>query len=113
MNEVESYLSALPEDRKERIDQIHSLILDLYPDAQVDMSYKMPTYRVGDGWVSVANRKHYISFYTCGYHHIEGFKTKHPKIGTGKGCINFRDKDDFPISDLKAVVRHAIEHPKP
>jgi uncharacterized protein YdhG (YjbR/CyaY superfamily) len=73
----------------------------------------MPTYRKGEGWVALANQKNYISLYTCGYHHIESFKTHYPDIKTGKGCINFRDKDDIPLKDIEAVVRHAIEHPKP
>lgn len=89
------------------------MILDLYPDAVVDMSYNMPTYRVGGGWIALANQKNYISVYTCGSHHIEAFKLKYPKIMTGKGCINFRDSDDIPSSDLREVMRHALEHPKP
>jgi len=68
--QVEKYLQAVPAERKARMKEIHSMILDLFPDAVVDMTYKMPTY---------------------GYHHIESFKTKYPKIKTGKGCINFRD----------------------
>ncbi len=76
------------------------------------MKYKMPTYSVGNGWVAIANQKHYISLYTCGYHHIQAFRENHPKIRTGKGCINLRDNDVFPLEDLSEVIRHAIESPK-
>ena len=110
---MEKFLEAVPTERKARMKKIHSMILGLYPDAIVDMTYKMPTYRVGEGWVALANQKQYISVYTCGYHHIESFKTKYPKIKTGKGCINFRDTDEIPISDLWDIVRPAIVHPKP
>lgn len=109
---VKRYFDTVPESRKSRLDNLHTLILELYPEADVDLSYKMPTYRVEDGWVAIANQKNYISFYTCGYHHIEGFKEKHPGIKTGKGCINFRDTDEIPVEDLKEVVRHAFTHPK-
>jgi uncharacterized protein YdhG (YjbR/CyaY superfamily) len=110
--DVEEYLNTVPAERKARMEKIHTIILDLFPKTIVDMTYKMPTYRVGEGWVALANQKQYISVYTCGYHHIESFKTKHPKVKTGNGCINFRDTDEIPISDLQDVVRHAIEHPK-
>jgi uncharacterized protein YdhG (YjbR/CyaY superfamily) len=76
------------------------------------MRYKMPTYQVGDGWVALANQKHYVSLYTCGHHHIAEFKRKYPKIRTGKGCINFRDGDHIPVEELKGVIMHAIGHPK-
>jgi len=110
--DVADYFAAIPENRKARINELHSLIISLYPDAVVDLKYKMPTYRVGEGWVALANQKNYISLYTCGYHHIEVFSKNNPEIKTGKGCINFRDKDRLAHRDIKAVVRHAIDHPK-
>ena len=110
--DVESYFSAVPGDRRSKIDALHGLIMDLFPRAVVDMTYKMPTYRYREGWVAIANQKNYISLYTCGYHHIEKFKKKNPGIKTGKGCINFRARDEIHYGDLEAVIRHAIDHPK-
>lgn len=110
--EVESYFSAVPEHRKCKIKTLHELVLNLFPGVTVDLLYKMPTYRFEDGWVAIGNQKNYISLYTCGYHHIEQFKDKHPDIKTGKGCINFRDGDELPIQDIRAVIEHAIRHPK-
>ena len=66
----------------------------------VDMKYKMPTYSVDDGWVAMASQKNYLSFYTCSFDHIAAFKDRHPKIKTGKGCINFKDSDPLQISDI-------------
>lgn len=37
------------------VEQLHELILGLFPEAEVTMAYKMPTYKVGEGWVAVAN----------------------------------------------------------
>ncbi len=107
------YIQSVPSTRSEKFNSIHSLILSLYPHAEVELSYKMPTYKVGKGWVALANQKQYISLYTCGYHHIEAFKENNPGIKTGKGCINFRDKDELHMDDIEQVIRHAIEHPKP
>jgi hypothetical protein len=39
--------------------------MQLYSDAGIDMGYKMPTYRIGDAWVALANQKQYISLYSC------------------------------------------------
>lgn len=110
--EVEAYIAAVPEGRRARIRALHGLILALYPQARVDLAYRMPTYHVDAGWVALANQKNYVSLYTCGYHHISEFRDRHPGIKTGKGCINLRDRDDLPMDDLRAVVRHAIEQPK-
>ena len=110
--EVKQYLNAVPNDRKGLVDMLHTLILELYPKAEVTMKYKMPSYHVDDGWVAIANQKNYVSLYTCGIQHIEQFKKKHPSIKTGKGCINLKVGELIPRSDLERVVQHAIEHPK-
>ena len=87
--EVKKYMAAVPVSRKARIESLHALITKAFPKAIVDMRYKMPNYQFRDGWIAIANQKNYVSLYTCGYHHIESFKSKYLTIKTGKGCINF------------------------
>jgi len=110
---INKYIASIPDNRYERFMSLHNLIVQLYPEAAIDMSYKMPTYRVGDGWVALANQKNYISLYTCGVSHLEPYKQKHPQQKTGKGCINFRDRDEIHLDDLTTVITHAFESPKP
>ena len=106
--EIDDYIAELPRHRRERLKAILDLIAGLYPEADASMKYKMPTYTLGDGWVAAASQKHYISVYTCGAHHLEAFKARHPGIKTGKGCINFKDSDEIPMADLKTVIQSAI-----
>jgi len=110
--EVQRYFRSVSDERKSLVDTLHSLIIGLYPEAKIDMSYKMPTYKAKDGWVALANQKNYVSLYTCGAHHLAMFKEKHPKIKTGKGCINFKVSDSLPVADIEKVIKHTIEHPK-
>jgi uncharacterized protein YdhG (YjbR/CyaY superfamily) len=112
MNKVDAYISSIPSQRHDRFMSIHELIIQLYPDANIDMSYKMPTYSIGDAWVALANQKQYISLYTCSASHLESYKQKHPRQKTGKGCINFRDSDEIYYDDLELVIRHAIKFTK-
>ncbi len=111
--DVTAYFDAQPAERRALLEQLHGLIGSLYPAAVLSMEYRMPTYRVGEGWVAIANQKRYVSLYTCGAHHLEAFKAKHPGIRGGKGCLNFKPADALPLKDLEQVIRHAIEHPKP
>ena len=108
--ELDQYLDALPKNRRARLQQIRELILAMYPDAVESMRYKMPTYEYKEGWISVGNQKHYVSLYTCMEQHILSFKASYPKIKTGKGCINFKDKDPIPLEDLKPVIQSALEY---
>lgn len=109
---VTAYLETVPDDRREKVELLHALVIDLFPDVTVDMRYRMPTYSLGEGWVAIANQKHYVSLYTCSPAHLVGFKERHPGIKTGKGCINFSDRDSIPASAVREVVEHAIRYPK-
>jgi uncharacterized protein YdhG (YjbR/CyaY superfamily) len=109
---VQEYFDGIRAPRKAKIDKLHSLIVDCFPNAEIDMQYRMPTYRYGDGWVAIANQKHCVSLYTCSAEHLVKFKELHPNIKTGKGCINFRDRDAIPEDAVKEVIKHAIGQPK-
>lgn len=110
--DVAAYFDAVPDARRAHLDALHTAILECFPDVTIDMRYKMPTYSHGEGWVALANQKQYVSLYTCSAAHLARFKQHHPGIKTGKGCINFRDRDAIPLDGVKAVVRHAMLHPK-
>lgn len=107
---VAEYLSSIPKIRTVKIISICDQIKHLYPDAIESMRYKMPTYESNTGWIAIASQKNYLSVYTCSAIHIESFKQKHPNIKTGKGCINFRDRDEIPLVDLAPVIRSAMEN---
>ena len=47
--EVQRYLDAVPDSRKPLVRQFHALIVGLYPEADIDMSYRMPTYKAKGG----------------------------------------------------------------
>lgn len=108
--DLDAYLAAIPAARVERFASIRALIRRLYPEAVESMRYRMPTFEYRDGWIALANQKHYISVYTCMAAHIAGFRARHPAIKTGTGCINFRDRDEIPLDDLAQVIRNALEH---
>lgn len=102
------YIEAVPATRRARLLLLIDLIRQHYPGAKVSLRYRMPTFELEAGWVAVANQKHYISLYTCKPEHIQTFKAAHPDIKTGKGCINFRDRDDIPLDAAADVIHCAM-----
>ncbi len=106
--QVERYYRGVPEQRLKKLRHISNIITQNYPEIEVSMNYKIPTFNLGKNWVAIANHNYYISVYTCSYDHISGFKKKYPKIKTGKGCINFRDKDEIPFDEITEVIKRAL-----
>ena len=107
---LEVYLASIPAPRRVRFDSIRALIHETYPDAVESMRYRMPTFEYRSGWIALANQKHCISVYTCMAAHIAGFKKRHPAIKTGTGCINFHDRDEIPLPELRQVIENALEY---
>ncbi|MDF2179780.1 DUF1801 domain-containing protein [Aliiglaciecola sp. CAU 1673] len=105
---LKDYLAAIPAHRQERFAALQAIIKSLFPDANESMKYKMPTYEHKGGWIAIANQKGYISLYTCSEEHISSFKSTYPEIQTGKGCINFKDKDPLPLEALAIVIKSAL-----
>jgi uncharacterized protein YdhG (YjbR/CyaY superfamily) len=108
--EVKSFMDGVPLDRRPLFDQLHALIMNLYPNAETVLSYGVPTYKTKTGWVSLGYWKNGVTIYTNGPHNIAEFKANYPAIKTGTGCINFRVTDVIPVEALKKVIVHVMEH---
>lgn len=109
---VQRFIDAVPEDRRSQFDLLHALILELYPEAEVVISYQVPTYKAKSGWVALGYWKGGVSVYTNNPRHIAPFKAKHPAIKTNKASINFKSSEAIPVGDLKQVITHAVEQTK-
>ncbi len=105
---TEQYFEEMPEDRRHKAMAVHRLVLELFPESRVSMKYRMPTYESESGWFSIGNQKNYWSIYTCSTEKNEGYLEKHPDMKHGKGCINFRKKDDVDLKLLKLVIQKAL-----
>ena len=106
---VQRYVDAIPAGQKPLFDRLQSLILELYPDAEIVISYQIPTYKAKGGRVSLGLWKDGVSLYTTDPQYIERFKSKHPTIKTGKASLNFKLTDKLPEKDLREVINRAIQ----
>ena len=106
---VQRYVEAIPAEQRPLFDRLQSLILELYPDAEVVISYQVPTYKAKGGRVSLGLWKSGVSLYTTDPRHIEDFKTRHPAVKTGKASLNFTLTDELPDQDVRDVVKRAME----
>jgi hypothetical protein len=60
---VRGYIDAIDLAYRRLFDRVHDLILDVYPQADVALSYKMPTYTVGRRRIHVGVWRHGVSLY--------------------------------------------------
>lgn len=108
---VREYIDAIPADHRALFDRVHDLILEVAPEAEVVISYEIPTYKVDRARLYVGAWKHGISLYGWGEGRDGGFIGRHPELRTGKGTIRLRPEDAEAISDdeLRELARAALD----
>ena len=108
---VRKYIDGIPSEERPLFDRIHRLVLKTRPDAEVVISYNIPTYKAGRRRLFVGVWKHGVSIYGWDQGRDAGFMARHPKLVTGKGTIKLRAADlaGIPDSELRDLVRDALE----
>ena len=106
---VKAYIDGIAPEQRPLFDRLHRLVLKTRPEAEVVISYGMPTYKVGSRRLFVAAWKHGVSIYGQG--RDVGFIARHPKLATAKGTIKLRAADLAAIHDdeLRDLVRDALD----
>ncbi|WP_285779280.1 DUF1801 domain-containing protein [Microtetraspora sp. NBRC 13810] len=109
-NAVQDYIDAIDPAYRPLFDRLHHLVLEVYPDAAVVLSYKMPTYEVGRRRLHIGVWRHGVSLYGWGQDRVTDFTARHPQLRTSKGTIQMRPADAAAIPDdeLRDLIRAAL-----
>jgi uncharacterized protein YdhG (YjbR/CyaY superfamily) len=104
------YVEAIAPEHRPLFDRVHRLVLDACPEADVALSYAMPTYRIGRSRLYVGTWKHGLSIYGWRDGRDAGFTARHPDLVSGKGTIRLTAQDAAAISDdeLRDLARAAL-----
>jgi uncharacterized protein YdhG (YjbR/CyaY superfamily) len=105
------YIDAIDPEYRPLFDRIHRLVLGVHPDAEVVLSYQVPTYKVGRHRLYVGVWKHGLSLYGWKQDPDAGFTARHPELVTGKGTIQLRPDDAtrIPDDELRDLVRASLD----
>lgn len=107
---VREYLEAMSEQNRPLFDRVDRLVRTRYPDVELALSYKMPTYAVGTHRLYVGAWSHGLSFYGWNRDQDGGFWSAHPQLVTSTGTIRLQPADAESITDeeLGGLIRGAL-----
>jgi uncharacterized protein YdhG (YjbR/CyaY superfamily) len=106
---VRQYRGEIDSEHQPVFDRLHQLVAATCPDAEVVLSYGMPTYRIGRRRLSIGAWKHGLSLYVSP-NRDGGFSARHPELAAGKGTIRLRPADavSIPDTELQDLIRAAL-----
>jgi len=106
---VRRYRDEMDGEYRPVFDRLHRLIVAMCPDAQVALSYGMPTYRIGRRRLNIGVWKHGLSLYVSP-NRDGGFSARHPELAAGKATIKLRPADAvcIPDADFQDLIRAAL-----
>lgn len=109
-DDAREYIEGIPAAHRPLFDRLHRLVLEECPDADLVMSYKMPTYKVGGRRLFLGAWKHGLSIYGWGEGRDGGFAARHPELKSGAGTIQLRpeDADSIPDDEFRQLVRSVL-----
>ncbi|MGH9129166.1 MAG: DUF1801 domain-containing protein [Acidimicrobiales bacterium] len=111
--EVLKYIEAIPPEHRHLFDRVHRMILEACPEVEVVLSYKMPTYQMGDRRLHLAAWNHGVSIYGWKPQGDGGFTLRHPECWTSTGTIRLRTDHEATIADeeIRELARATLTPP--
>ena len=106
---VRRYLDEMDSEYRPVFDRLHQLMMAACPDAELVLSYGMPTFRIGRHRLNVGAWQHGLSLYVSP-NRDGGFSARHPALAAGKGTIKIRPADaaGIPDAELQDLFRAAL-----
>lgn len=123
---VKEYLAALPPNRRESIEFLHTFIQETVPNLRPYFATNMLGYgsfpyknykKELIEWpvVAMASQKQHISIYVCAVKDGEYIAEKHKKelgkVKVGRSCISFKKLSDLNLDVFKKVLKAAEKSP--
>jgi uncharacterized protein YdhG (YjbR/CyaY superfamily) len=108
---VQEYVEALDGEHRRLFERIHGLVVDVVPDVEVGLSYRMPTYRANGRRLYVAGWTHGLSIYGWAAGGDGGFTERHPGLKSHKGTIKLRPEDlaGLPDDELRSLIAAVLD----
>lgn len=101
---IDEYISRHEGIAKERLTQLHSILLEIMPEAEQEVSYQMPTFKLGRyNAFHFAAFKHHVSIFPSSYA-IEYFAEKLKAYKVSKGTVQFQNNEPLPVDLIREIA---------
>jgi uncharacterized protein YdhG (YjbR/CyaY superfamily) len=108
---VQGYIDDIDKAYRPLFDRLQALALHTHPEAEIVLSYGIPTYTIGKRRLHVGVWQHGVSLYGWQKDRAAAFLSRHPELQTSTGTIRLRPEDATSLSDAELIelIRAALD----
>ena len=107
--DVEAFLAALPDDRRDALFELREVIAEAAPDAVESVNYGVPAFKYrGRPLVSYGSGKTHCSFYVQSPAVMEAHGDDLEGYDTAKGTVHFTPEAQLPVQLVQKLVKARI-----
>jgi len=106
-SDFEQYILNYPEEIRERLQKIRSLVKKIAPDAAEKISYGMPAFTLNGMLLYYAAHTKHIGFYPFTTA-IEAFRDELTDYKTAKGSIQFPNNKPLPLKLISQIIEFRV-----
>ncbi len=108
IDEIENYISNYPLATQKALRLVHSTIQKAAPDANLKMSYGLPTFYLNGNLVHYAGYEKHIGFYPRPSAILQ-FENDLKEYKTAKGSIQFLLSQELPVELIARIVQFRVK----
>jgi uncharacterized protein YdhG (YjbR/CyaY superfamily) len=106
---VAAYFKTLDAPTRATLTELRGWILQAAPHASETMLYRMPTYVLGEVWVSYKAQKNYLSLYFCEASVVPKHAKALAHLNVGRGCVRFKKIEDLPRQEILKMLQESAK----
>lgn len=107
IKDIDSYIRSVPEDMRDRMDQMRSIIRKAAPKATEAIKYGMPTFVLHGNLVHFAACKNHVGFYPAPSG-IIAFQKELAGYSCSKGAIQLPLDRPLPVKLITGIVKFRV-----
>jgi len=105
---VDDYIAAQDQDKKERLVRIRSIIRSQVPDAEETISYMIPTYKYHGMLVGFGANKLGTSFYAMSNTILSSYSEELKNFKCEISTVHFPLNKPLPVALIKKIIKERI-----
>jgi uncharacterized protein YdhG (YjbR/CyaY superfamily) len=107
--EVDGYLSKLPEDHRSLLEDLRSIIHETVPDVKERVSYRIPIFRTEKDLVGISSSKDHCSLHTMSHSVVDTLKEELKEMDVSGATIHFFPESPPDRELIRKLVKARIE----